>query len=96
MNNTYYTLQVLAVHYWSSRTNCIVCHHLKTFFIGKATGEDLFFKLKEALTSFDLSLHKLIMVGRDGPNINKKILRLKARAHRTWSVAAVSDNFPRR
>ncbi|CAI6357860.1 unnamed protein product [Macrosiphum euphorbiae] len=89
MNNTYYTLMFdettnvtgakelqIAVRYWSSRSNCIVCHHLKTFFIGKATGEDLFFKLKEALTSFDLSLHKLIMVGSDGPNINKKVLRL--------------------
>ncbi|KAE9523795.1 hypothetical protein AGLY_015855 [Aphis glycines] len=61
MNNTYYTLMFdkttnvtsakelqIAVRYWSSRTNCIVCHLLKTFFIGKAN---------EALTSFELSLH---------------------------------------
>jgi hypothetical protein len=53
-----------------------VHYQLQSFFIGKATGENLFEKLKEAFDNAHLPLNKLIHLGSDGPNVNKKVYRL--------------------
>ncbi|KAL4121783.1 hypothetical protein QTP88_014224 [Uroleucon formosanum] len=51
----------------------IVFKHLETFFIGKATGDILADNLLNALKNADLPLTKLLMLTRDGPNVNKKV-----------------------
>ncbi|XP_016656479.1 uncharacterized protein LOC103307998 [Acyrthosiphon pisum] len=66
----------IAVKYWSESKGLIVHHHLQLFLIRKATGEDLFEKLKKALDNAHLPLNMRIHIGSDGPNVNKKVYRL--------------------
>lgn len=39
--------------------------------MGHATGEDLKLKLLSAIDTANLPLSKLLMLGSDGPNVNK-------------------------
>lgn len=64
------------VRYWSDKQNKVVNHHLQTFFIGKATGNTLYEKVKNAIDNANLPLSKLLMLGSDGPNVNKTVHRL--------------------
>jgi len=65
-------LQV-SIQYWSEHEEKIVFKHLETFFIGKATGDILADNLLNVLKNADLTLTKLLMLARDGPNVNKKV-----------------------
>ncbi len=89
MNGTYFTLSYdettnsgnskelrVGVRYWSDRQNEIVSAHLKTIFIGKATGEEIKEKLLTAIDCSNLPLTNVLMLGSDGPNVNKKVSRL--------------------
>nr|XP_042908229.1 uncharacterized protein LOC122271344 [Parasteatoda tepidariorum] len=64
------------VRYWSDAQNCVISQHLKTMFIGSATAKNIFKKLTEAMDEMKLPLGKLLMLGSDGPNVNKKVHRL--------------------
>lgn len=68
-------LQV-AIKYWSPIKEMIITTHLETFFIGKATAEDIYSKLNEAMDNAQLSRKRLLMLGCDGPNVNKAVTRL--------------------
>jgi len=48
---------------------------LETFFIGKATAIILFEKLVLALDNSHLPLSNILMLGSDGPNVNKAVYR---------------------
>ncbi|XP_062556179.1 uncharacterized protein LOC134221020 [Armigeres subalbatus] len=65
-----------AVRYWSSSKSMVKVMHLQTFFIGSAKAEDILEKLLEAMQNASLPLKNLIMLGSDGPNVNKKVERL--------------------
>lgn len=64
------------IRYWSQSVKKILTRHLQTFYINHATAEILLQKLNEALNNAGLSQGKLLMLGSDGPNINKKVFRL--------------------
>lgn len=64
------------VTYWSNSRELVVSHHLQTFYIGSATAEILVQHHNEALDNANLPRSKLLMLGRDGPNVNKKVQRL--------------------
>lgn len=68
-------LQVL-IRFWSQAKNMVVSTHLQTFFIGKACGEIIASKLNEAMDNANLSRKKLLMLGSDGPNVNKTVQRI--------------------
>ena len=48
----------------------------RLFFLRHATGEDLKDHLCLAIKNSDLPMINLIMLGSDGPNVNKKVYRL--------------------
>lgn len=68
-------LQVL-IRYYSTSKCMVITQHLQTMFIGKATADILSVKIVGAVENANLSLTKLIMIGSDGPNVNKKVARL--------------------
>lgn len=68
-------LQV-AVRYWCNTKKEIVVSHLETFFIASATAVKIEEYLMLALDNADLPKEKLLMLGSDGPNVNKKVFRL--------------------
>ncbi|XP_048511379.1 uncharacterized protein LOC125500995 [Athalia rosae] len=68
-------LQV-ALRYWSETEELVVIHHLETFFLGQAKAEDLEESIYKALDNAGLPVHRLLMLGSDGPNVNKKVFRL--------------------
>lgn len=67
-------LQV-AIRYWSKNKNEIIVSHLETFFITSATAEKIIEYLMMALDNADLPKEKLLMLGSDGPNVNKKDIK---------------------
>ncbi|XP_065091912.1 uncharacterized protein LOC135712784 [Ochlerotatus camptorhynchus] len=68
-------LQIL-LRYWSQKQSRVVIMYLETFFIGSAKAEDVLQKLNDALQNASLPRSNMIMLGSDGPNVNKKIERL--------------------
>ena len=61
----------IRVRYWSSYGNEIQSRLLYTSFMGHATSDDLCRKIISAIEQNQLPLEKLIMLGSDGPNVNK-------------------------
>lgn len=66
----------LMIRYWSESKEKINVKHLETMFIGHAKGEDLAQNILKDLENAHLSLQKMITLGSDGPNVNKKVFRL--------------------
>ncbi|XP_063230993.1 uncharacterized protein LOC134535717 isoform X1 [Bacillus rossius redtenbacheri] len=66
----------IAIRYWSNTKLQIITHHLETFFIGSATGKILVEKINSALDNAGLPRQKILMLGSDGPNVNKKVARI--------------------
>ncbi|XP_063216597.1 uncharacterized protein LOC134527657 [Bacillus rossius redtenbacheri] len=66
----------IAIRYWSNTKLQIITHHLETFFIGSATGEILVEKINSALDNAGLPRQKILMLGSDCPNVNKKVARI--------------------
>ena len=63
----------IRVCFWSSLRDQDVSCHLADLFMRHATGEDILKKLMTCIGSENLFLGRLIMVGNDGPNVNKKV-----------------------
>ncbi|XP_023214682.1 uncharacterized protein LOC111617638 [Centruroides sculpturatus] len=68
-------LQIM-IRFWSEQKKQVVCRHLNTCFLGRADAETLHTYIIKAIDDANLSLHKLLMIGSDGPNVNQKVLRL--------------------
>ena len=63
----------IKIRYWSNNQNKIVIHHLRTYFLGHATGEQLANKLVSSLQEDNISLKQLQALESDGPNVNKTL-----------------------
>jgi len=63
----------ISVRYWSVARNQIAVHHLATILMGHATGDLLSKQLLKAITDNGLPLNLLLVLGSDGPNVNKKV-----------------------
>ncbi|XP_060094265.1 uncharacterized protein LOC132571482 [Heteronotia binoei] len=68
-------LQIL-VRYWLEGRGEVVSRHLQTFFIGKADAQTCHEKNHTAISRANLPIHKLLLIGSNGPNVNKKVDRL--------------------
>lgn len=66
----------IAIRYWSNSECQIVQRHLQTFFMGRATAEELQTKILLAIKEANLPFKKMLMLSCDGPNVNKKLSRL--------------------
>lgn len=66
----------LQIRFWSEAEGAVVTRHMETFFIGHATASDLKQKLDKAIDNLGVSRHKLLTLGSDGPNVNKKVYKL--------------------
>lgn len=66
----------LRIRYWSFKQQKIVTRHLDTSYICHATAEDVRKKINAAIDTLTLPRQKFIMLGSDGPNVNKKVWRL--------------------
>jgi len=64
------------VRFWSDSFDGIVTYPLSFCFMGHAKATDLQTKLYEALDSGNLSRGKILMLGSDGPYVNKKVEKL--------------------
>lgn len=74
-NSNHKELQV-GIRYWSTKDNEVSFHHLKTVFMGHATAVEVADQLKTIINLNGLTFKNLIMLGSDGPNVNKKVFRL--------------------
>lgn len=87
--NVYFTLQFdetgnvkskkelqIRIQYWSNSQNSIVNRYLVTYFIEKGDAITLVKYLFQSLNSHGLSSKHLLTLGKDGPNVNKKVFRL--------------------
>ena len=66
----------IMIRYWSETEERVSVRHLQSFFIGHAKAEDLHQHLLQALKDANLDLRQVLMLGSDGPNVNKKVWRL--------------------
>lgn len=65
-----------SIRFWSEAQAEVVTKHLESFFLGLSKGKDLFQHLCLALKNASLPLGHLLMIGSDGPNVNKTVARL--------------------
>ena len=63
----------IKIRYWSNNQNKIVIHHLRTYFMGHATGQQLADKLVSSLQENNISLKQLQALESDGPNVSKTV-----------------------
>lgn len=66
----------IKIRYFSEAEGVIVEKHLETFFITHAAATDLVKCLKTALDNASLCQDKLLRLGSDGPNVNKRVYSL--------------------
>nr|XP_042899394.1 uncharacterized protein LOC110283431 [Parasteatoda tepidariorum]XP_042899395.1 uncharacterized protein LOC110283431 [Parasteatoda tepidariorum]XP_042899396.1 uncharacterized protein LOC110283431 [Parasteatoda tepidariorum] len=68
-------LQIL-IRFWSESTGEVCTKHLESVCMGHATAEDIKKNILKCLDNANLPLCKILMLGSDGPNVNKKVFRL--------------------
>lgn len=64
------------IRYYSEREKQVIQFHLETFFIENGLGDTIVAYLIKALKNANLPIERMITIGRDGPNVNKKVFRL--------------------
>ncbi len=64
------------IRYYSEREKQVIQFHLETFFIDDGLADTIDEHLIKALNNGNLSIERMITIGRDGPNVNKKVFRL--------------------
>lgn len=64
------------VRFWSEPRGEACTRHLESFYMGHSTAEELQANILLAIENGGLCLTKLLMLGSDGPNVNKKVFRL--------------------
>lgn len=64
------------IRYFSKSCHKVISHHLQTSYIDHARAEDLLQCINQAIGSFNLTKDRLVMLGSDGPNVNKKVFNL--------------------
>lgn len=89
VNRSYYTLCYdettndasknelhIDIRYYSERIKQVIQFHLETFFIENGLGETIVAYLVESLKNANLPIERMVTIGRDGPNVNKRVFRL--------------------
>ncbi|CAF1660527.1 unnamed protein product, partial [Adineta ricciae] len=66
----------LHFRYWCERKQEIAVRYYKSIFLGHATAEIVFRKIIDSLRADGVDLTKMLMLGRDNPNVNKTIEKL--------------------
>lgn len=66
----------IAVRFWSEKSKKVVCYHLCSFFLGHAKADDIVHSIRKALFDASLPIKNLLMIGSDGPNVNKTVKRI--------------------
>lgn len=66
----------IAIRYWSNSHNQVIISHLETLFLGSADAKTLKDSILLAIHRANLPLKKLLMLGSDGPNVNKAVFKL--------------------
>lgn len=66
----------ILVRFWSESKGEVCTKHLESMYMGHATAEDAQKNILKALDNANLPLCKMLMLGSDGPNVNKKTFRL--------------------
>ena len=61
----------IKIRYWSLAQSQVVVHHLQTYFMGHATGQQIDDKISSSIQDNGLTLENLLMLESDGPNVNK-------------------------
>lgn len=75
-NNAHAKELQIVLKYYSKDLKKLKFVHLESAFLGSATGEIISEALKVAITSNKLDVHRCVMLGADGPNVNKTVKRL--------------------
>lgn len=63
----------MVLKYYSKTLRKIKFIHLETAFLGSATGTTINDALKTAISSNNLNIENCVMLGSDGPNVNKTV-----------------------
>ncbi|CAF2403246.1 unnamed protein product [Rotaria sp. Silwood2] len=63
----------LHFRYWCERKQEVVVRYYKSIFLGHATAEILFRNMMDTLRADGIDITKILMLGRDNPNVNKAI-----------------------
>ncbi|CAF4651079.1 unnamed protein product [Rotaria sp. Silwood1] len=63
----------LHFRYWCERKQEIVVRYYKSIFLGHATAEILFRNMIDTLRADGIDIKKILMLGRDNPNVNKTV-----------------------
>ena len=79
----------IKIRYWSLAQSQVAAHHLQTYFMGHATGQQIDDKILSSIQDNGLALEKILMLESDEPNVNKTVwrivndalLRLPGRSH---------------
>ena len=66
----------LRVQFWSNSFNKIVNSYLETYFLENGEAKTIIKYLFKGLENNDLSLKLVLMLAKDGPNVNKTVLML--------------------
>jgi hypothetical protein len=62
--------------FWSQLAKRVVCVHIKTFYLQKKDAASIVDLLKKAMEEFNMEAKNLVMLSSDGPNVNKRVMRL--------------------
>lgn len=66
----------IQIRYFSEKKQEVVSHHLQSTYVDHAKAINLLEHLSHAINEFNLQKNNLIMLGSDGPNVNKKVFSL--------------------
>ena len=66
----------ILVRYISNLTKRVEIRHMATYFIVDGTAKTIKDHLFDAIDSFGLRKSKLVMLGSDGPHVNKKVFKI--------------------
>ncbi|CAF3378494.1 unnamed protein product [Rotaria sp. Silwood2] len=59
--------------YWSEAKNCICVRFYKSIILGHATADIISRSIIDSLKADGIDITKMLMLGRDNPNVNKRI-----------------------
>ena len=66
----------IKIRYWSLAQSQVIVHHLQTYFMGHATGQQIADKILSSIQDNGLALEKLLTLESDGPNVKKTVWKI--------------------
>jgi hypothetical protein len=64
------------VKFFNERSQRVEVHFLEVVFLAQETAEIQLEVIKNVLNEFDIDIRKVVQIGRDDPNVNKKLMRI--------------------